>query len=341
MTIMHPEKVRQFFFIALLVLMAGILFYELRGFVSSFLGSVTLYVLMRRFMKRLLQKKWKPWLAALTLMLLSLVIIMLPVYLLINMLVSRVGYLVNHAPELTSAVLQYARNLESKIGYKLINEDNVRQLSSVAIGSLPGILGTTFNTLLDLVAMYFILYFMLSNCNGMERWVEHVMPIRRDNLVRIKKEANSMVISNAVGIPLIAVAQGIVGLIGYVILGVEQPFLWFALTCFTSMLPLVGSALAYVPLSIIQFANGSNSKGLIVLLYGLLIIGTTDNIFRMFFQRKIGDVHPLVTVFGVLVGVPLFGFIGLVFGPLMISMFILLLRIYNDEFQKPDPVLSA
>ncbi len=339
MTIFHPEKVRQFFFLSLLMLMAAILFYQLRGFVSSFLGAVTLYVLMRRFMKGLLRKKWKPWLAALMLMFISLLLIMLPVYLLINTLVSRIGYLVSHAPELTSAVTQYVKDLETKIGYKLINEENVRQWSSVAIGSLPGILGTTFNTLLDLVAMYFILYFMLTNCNRMERWVEYVMPLRRENLSRIKKEANVMVISNAVGIPLIAVVQGLVGLIAYLIVGVDEPLLWFALTCFTSMIPIVGSALAYVPLSIIQFANGSNSKGLIILLYGLLIIGTMDNVFRMIFQRKIGDVHPLVTVFGVIVGVPLFGFIGLVFGPLMISMFILLLRIYNNEFQKPeDPV---
>jgi len=338
---MDPEKVRQFFFIAVLLAMAGILFFELRGFVSSFLGAVTLYVLMRRFMKRLIEKKWKPGLAALMLMLISLVAIMLPVYLLVNTLVSRLGYVVSHAPELTSSLMQYARSLETKIGYKFVNEANLRQLSTVAIQSLPSILGTTFNTILDLVTMYFMLYFMLTSCNKMERWVEKVMPLRHENKLRIKKEANSMVISNAVGIPLIAVAQGLVGLIAYLIVGIDEPLLWFALTCFTSMLPIVGSALAYVPLSIIQFASGNNGKGLIILLYGLLIIGTTDNVFRMVFQRKIGDVHPLVTVFGVIVGVPLFGFIGLVFGPLLISMFILLLRIYNNEFQKPDELQMA
>jgi predicted PurR-regulated permease PerM len=106
------------------------------------------------------------------------------------------------------------------------------------------------------------------------------------------------------------------------------------------MIPLVGSALVYVPLSVIQFVNGHPSKGIIILLYGLAVIGTIDNVFRLWLQRKIGNVHPLITILGVFVGVPLFGFIGLIFGPLLISLFILLLRIYRVEFISPGEKLE-
>ena len=141
-----------------------------------------------------------------------------------------------------------------------------------------------------------------------------------------------MVISNAIGIPIIALLQGIVGLIGYLIIGVKDPLFWFVVTSITAMLPVVGAALAYVPLALIFFANNQNWQGFFMLIYGFGVIGTVDNIFRFTLQRKIGNVHPLITVFGVIIGLKIFGFIGLIFGPLLISLFILLLKIYTSEF---------
>jgi len=126
--------------------------------------------------------------------------------------------------------------------------------------------------------------------------------------------------------------QGIVGLIGYIILGVQDPLFWFVLTVFGSMIPLIGAAAAYIPLSILLLAQGPTWKGIAVLAYGLIVIGLTDNVFRFYLQKKLGDVHPLITVFGVILGISLFGFIGLIFGPILISLFVLLVRIYVNEF---------
>jgi predicted PurR-regulated permease PerM len=336
MNTFNPEKVRQFFFLAILVLLGGLLFSKLQGFLPSFLGAVTFYVLMRKYMKRLLARKWRPWAAALILMLFSFLIIMLPVFFLVNTLSSRVGYVISHAQELTSTLLLYLREMETHIGYHFLNEETVRRLSEMGIQQLPLILGATFNSVLALFMMYFLLYFMLTNCNRMEDWLDDVLPLKRDDLLKVQREVNSMVISNAVGVPMVAIAQGTAGLIAYLILGISQPFLWFALTCFTSMIPVLGSALAYIPLSIILFAGGETAKGFIILIYGLLVVGTIDNVFRFWLQKKIGNVHPLITVFGVIVGVQLFGFIGLIFGPLLLSLFILLMRIYHVEFIAPD-----
>jgi predicted PurR-regulated permease PerM len=121
-------------------------------------------------------------------------------------------------------------------------------------------------------------------------------------------------------------------LIGYLIIGVKEPWFWFVVTCITAMLPVVGAALAYIPLTIIFFANGDTGKGIFMLIYGFGVIGTVDNVFRFTLAKKIGDVHPLVTVFGVIIGLSVFGFIGLIFGPLLISLFLLLLKIYSNEF---------
>jgi predicted PurR-regulated permease PerM len=98
------------------------------------------------------------------------------------------------------------------------------------------------------------------------------------------------------------------------------------------MLPVVGAALAYVPLALIFFANNEVGRGIFMLIYGFGVIGTVDNVFRFTLAKKIGNIHPLVTVFGVIIGLSIFGFIGLIFGPLLISLFLLLLKIYSNEF---------
>ena len=69
-----------------------------------------------------------------------------------------------------------------------------------------------------------------------------------------------------------------------------------------------------------------------MLIYGFGVIGTVDNVLRFTLLRRLGNVHPLTTVFGVIIGLSLFGFIGLIFGPLLISLFMLLLKIYSSEF---------
>lgn len=158
------------------------------------------------------------------------------------------------------------------------------------------------------------------------------MPFRADNVGLLEKEVHSMVVANAVGIPVVAFVQGVVGLIGYWLIGVQEPFFWFGVTCIAGMLPVIGAALAYIPLIIIFLANGQIGQGIAMIIFGFGVIGTVDNVMRFTLLRKIGDVQPLVTVFGVIAGLSLFGFIGLIFGPLLISLLLLLIRIYRSEF---------
>jgi predicted PurR-regulated permease PerM len=98
------------------------------------------------------------------------------------------------------------------------------------------------------------------------------------------------------------------------------------------MLPVIGAAAVYVPMGIYLLAIGNTWQGIAILIYGFGVVGTSDNISRLLLAKKIADVHPLITIIGVIIGVSLFGFIGLIFGPLLISMYILLLDIYSNEF---------
>ena len=331
--VIHQNRIRQIFFLVVIVLLGLLLFLELYTFLPALLGAITLYIVMRKWMFYLtIKKRWrKAWTAAL-LMFISLIVILLPIGILVNMLSSKITFAIQHSNELMDALKKVVADLEQKFNIEIASDENINKLGNYITSGIPRLLSATFNTLGTIFFMYFILYFMLVNGKSMEKDIYEHVPLRDENVVMLGKEVKNMVLSNAVGIPLIAVLQGIVALIGYLIIGVKEPWFWFVVTCITAMLPVVGAALAYIPLAIIFFANGDVGKGVFMLIYGFGVIGTVDNIFRFTLARKIGNVHPLVTVFGVIIGLSVFGFIGLIFGPLLISLFLLLLKIYSNEF---------
>lgn len=331
--VISQNRVRQFFFILIILLLFLLLFFELSSFLPALLGSITLYILLHKWMFFLTEKKkWRKGWTAVLLMLFSLVVILLPVGLLVNMLSSKVNYAIQHSAELTEAMKKVVANIEQQFDITLASEENINKLGAGIANSLPKILGATFNTLTNIFFMYFILYFMLVNGRKMEDSLYEHIPLKDENVSKIGNEVHTMVYSNAIGIPLIAFAQGLIALPFYFIVGVQEPWFWFGVTCIAAMLPVVGAALAYVPLAIIFFANDETVKGLLMVIYGFGIIGTVDNVLRFTLLKRLGNVHPLTTVFGVIIGLSLFGFIGLIFGPLLISLFMLLLKIYSNEF---------
>lgn len=327
------NAIRQILILLLIIALGILLLNQLSTFIPAFLGAYALYVILRKTMFILTGKrKWNKNLAAAVLMFLSFLVILLPVFLVINMLSSKIAFAVQHSGEVLTSIERYIEKYEATYKINLLSDENIRKITEWASQSLPKILGATLDTLTTILITYFILYFMLVDGRRMESNFYDWVPLKDENTLLLRKELNSLVYANAIAIPLIAVLQGVVALIGYLILGVKEPWFWFVLTCITAMLPVLGAAIAYIPVSLLFFANGMTGKGIIMLVYGLGIIGTVDNLFRIWVGRRLGDVHPLVTGFGVIIGVSLFGFIGLIFGPILISIFMVLIKIYANEF---------
>lgn len=343
MTHVNPNKVRQLTFYFLLIFLAIFLFIELAQFLPALLGALTFYMILRNSMDTLVRKlKWNKPLAAGLLMLLSFLVVLVPIGLLLTMLTSKISHALQNSAEVMNAINLFATRLETKLNIEILSEANINKISVTIAQILPNIVGATFNSLLAVIILYFILYFMLVNSRKMEFWLYEFVPLKDENIGMLGTELKSLVISNALAIPLVALLQGVVALIGYFICGVDDPWFWFVVTCIAAMLPFVGSALAYMPIAILFFANSQNWQGVFILIYGFGVVGTVDNVFRIMIQKKSGDVHPLITVFGVILGLNLFGFIGLIFGPILIAMFILLVRIYINEFveRKQHPAVQ-
>ncbi len=332
-SIIDANRIRQIFLIALILFIGVILFRELASFLPALLGALTLYILLRSSYFRFTEvRKWKRAPTALLLMFSSLVVILFPIALLLQMLSGKFAYALEHSGELVASLKQVVAEIELRYHLVILSDENINKVGTWMASLLPKMLGATFNSLSTIFFLYFILYFLFMQGRAFEKALTAYMPFRADNVGLLEKEVHSMVVANAVGIPVVAFAQGVVGLIGYWLIGVQEPFFWFGVTCIAGMLPVIGAALAYIPLIIIFLTNGQFGQGIAMFVFGFGVIGTVDNVLRFTMLRKIGDVHPLVTVFGVIAGLSLFGFIGLIFGPLLISLLLLLIRIYRSEY---------
>ncbi|MDX6746180.1 AI-2E family transporter [Polaribacter sp. PL03] len=327
-----PKTIRQVFVLLLILFIGILIFKEMMPYLSGVLGAITIYVLLRKWMVLLVKKKWKPDFAAIFLMLVSFVCILLPVTGLIMMLGNKVGDAVTNSEQVTQALKDLFGKIESRYGFDLAERINVSEVSTWVTDNLEGFAGGTFNIFIAIGIMYFLLFYMLTNRSELKNSLYEYIPISDKNLKIIGEESQAMVRSNAIGIPLVAIAQGIIALIGFLIFDINDPFFWFIIVTVGSMIPFVGTLIGILPVFILTLSTGNNFAAWGILIYGLVVVGSTDNIIRLFVLKKLDNVHPLITLIGVIVGVPLFGFIGLIFGPLLISLFLVIVRIYRKEF---------
>jgi predicted PurR-regulated permease PerM len=324
---------RQIFFIIIILSLGLILFLELSFFLPAVLGSLTLYILMRERMHYLTEvRKWSKPRAAWLLMALSFLVILLPFGILANLLASKIVYAVEHSNQILDSLKGFSENMKTRFGFALADDTTINEIGPFIRKIIPQILNITVNTISIIGVLYFVLYFMLIYSRTLEDKLYEYIPLKDSNVDLIASDIETTVRASVIGIPLIALIQGVVGLIGYLIIGVQDPFLWFAITSITAMLPVVGAALAYIPLAVIFLAEGKTWQGVFMLIYGFGIIGLVDNLFRFVLNKRLGNIHPLITVFGVIAGISMFGFIGLIFGPMLLSLFIVLLKVYSNEF---------
>ena len=134
------------------------------------------------------------------------------------------------------------------------------------------------------------------------------------------------------GIPLLAVVQGVVAFVGYLVFNAPSPLFWGVLTCFATIIPIFGTALIWLPLAGYMALTGDWGPAIGLLLYGGLVVTHVDNVVRFIMQKKMADTHPLVTIFGVFIGLSLFGFMGVIFGPLMLEMFVFCVNIFKKKY---------
>ncbi len=329
---LNPNQTKHILQVAIGIF-AVFLLYTLRIFIDAFLGAVIIYVLFRPMMRHLsVKRKWKRGLSAVVVILSTLFIVIIPTVLIITYVVPKLINIVSDSAMITNVVNMADAKIRLLTGKQLFSSENIQTLSQKATVILTDLLGTTFNVLGDIVIMYFLLFYLLVNTGKVEDTFEDYVPFSHENILRFSRELQGMTYSNALGAPMIAVVQGIVAVIGFWIFGINEPLFWGIMCGLCSFIPAVGSAIIWAPAAIILIAEGNTWHGVGLLIFALAFIVVVENVLRISLQKRIANVHPIITILGFIIGIQLFGLSGIIFGPLLLSWFLLLLEIYRDEF---------
>ena len=333
MTQIEPKIIRQVFVLLLIILTGSLIFREIVPYLTGVLGAITFYILLKNLMTKMVsQYNWRPAWAAALLMIGSFVVILIPLIGFGLMLANKISDAARNSEKVINAVKNLIGDLETSTGLDINSQIDTQAVTTFLSERLQNMAGNTFNLIIAISIMYFMLYFMLINRDKLKQSLCNYIPMSARNIDEIGREVQSMVKSNAIGIPLVALAQGIIALIGFLIFGVEDALFWFAITTFGSLIPIIGISVGIIPVFLIALSHGNSFQAWGILIYGTLIAGTTDNLFRLYILKKIDNVHPLITLIGVVVGIPLFGFMGVIFGPLLVSVLMALIKIYKAEY---------
>lgn len=327
-------KINKNIFLVIIVFLGLLLLFSLKEYFTAFLGSVIFYVLFKGWMIKLVShKKWKKSRAAILIIVVSFFIILLPISLFFSMVFNKVAPVVSNPEVFMPYIHQLDSTIQEKFNVEIFTKENIDMVKSAGTKIVSGAVNQGFAIFSSIVMMYFFLYFMLVNFNRMEAAIVLFLPFQKSKIKMFGSELIAQTFSNAIGIPLIAVVQGVFGYIIYLLAGVPEAGFWAILTGFASVIPIIGTGIIWVPVCVYLFAIGHVWQGFAVLAWSALIMGSMDNVIRFLLAKKMADVHPVITILGIIIGLDYLGITGLIFGPLIISYFVILLKIYYADYQ--------
>ena len=330
-------KQRNNIVLAGIIILGCFLLYALTGLFSSILGAIVLFTIFRPAYLHFVEKrKWNKVLVAVGIILTSLIAIVIPMMSLSIMVVNKIKDININSVDIQMWVSKFDDYAGYNFNQPHIAENTLQKLGSYATELFPSILTSAVSIFITLVVMYFLLYFMLTQIREFEAGLLKYAPFREQHAIKFAVALRNATYSNVLGQGIIAVTQGILLAMGFYAFGIPDAVFWGVIGAFISFLPVVGAPTLTIPASIILFVTGHNVKGILLLAYGLLFIGNIDNVLRLIINRRLANTHPIISIIGVFIGIPLFGILGLVFGPLLLSYFLLLLEIYETNRMAAD-----
>ena len=327
------EQYWKYSLIVIILFMGIIIFRQITPFLGGLLGALTIYILVRGQMRYLVEKrKLKRSLSALLITAETIFVFLIPLGLTVWMVVNKLQDINLDPQTYIAPIQQVADFIKEKTGYDVLGKDTLTFIVSILprIGQI--IMESISSLAINLFVMIFVLYFMLIGGKKMEAYVNDILPFNETNTQEVIHEINMIVRSNAIGIPLLAIIQGGVATIGYLLFGAPNILLLGFLTCFATIIPMVGTALVWFPVAAYLAISGDWFNAIGIAAYGAIVVSQSDNLIRFILQKKMADTHPLITIFGVVIGLPLFGFMGVIFGPLLLALFFLFVDMFKKEY---------
>ena len=290
------------------------------------------------------QRTGKPGLSAGLAIILALLVMILPTVYLVSELVDQVSgaYTTLKTDSLKQVGDYFSSLTNGQVDFQEILDAALDQVRQSIVGVAPNILGSISELLLGLFIMFFVMFYGFREGQGFITYLKELLPLEtglKDSLFHQMRTVTQAVLYGQV---LTAVIQGALGGLGLLVCGVPNALFWGAIMMITAFLPLLGTPLIWVPAGVGLIMDGSMTRGILLLIYGATIVMNIDNFLRPRLVSGRSNVHPVLILIGVLGGLRVFGFVGMLVGPLVMAILVALIKFYEQNYMRrkqPQSVL--
>jgi predicted PurR-regulated permease PerM len=203
--------------------------------------------------------------------------------------------------------------------------------SEVANHYLQVVLTGVAAVALDLVIFLMMLFFLLRDGDELREALRGISPFTRGQETELIEHLGNTIKASLQAMIVVPLIQGVVAFLGFVVLGVPSPFLWSVMIVFAALIPILGSPLAWIPAALYLFVNVSATKGIVMAVYGVLVISMVDNVVKPIILRGSAQIHTMLGFLSIMGGLLAFGPKGLIVGPVVLSLVLSAYRIYRYD----------
>jgi predicted PurR-regulated permease PerM len=326
------------YFLSVLLVAFGVVLFLFAPFFTALLIAGVLATLFYPFYQWILvkfhnQSGWSAFLVCMVILL----IVVLPLAGTIGLVSGEVRSLLSYAsehPEVIDQSAQYVQGLLQSIPF--VGQNDITAMLKDGGQILMSALGKTYTGISQfffwLFIMFFTLFYLLIDGKRAVRIFMALSPLKDEQERLLIKEFTSISRATLKGTVIIGVIQGMLGGILFGIVGVPGAITWGVVMIVLSIIPVLGSGLVWTPVGIGMILAGSLWQGVAILVFGFAVISTIDNILRPKLVGRDSQMHPLLVLLSTLGGIIAFGLIGFIIGPIIVALFMALLRIYEQEF---------
>ncbi len=321
--------------IATLIALVVLLVIAMYPFIEGFFGALILLVLFNPLYTFFIKKKINKKIAAITVIIISIVLVLIPLGILLTIITKQ---LINIAQNkiLIEQTIELFNSLINKyfpgVGLSTIIQNNINEIFAYLNSFAMHAISEAGTLIINLIIMYFTFYYLLTQKEKAAK-AKKIIPFNKKNSEILIQKFEDMTYSTVIVSGMIALLQGSLLAISFLIFGIKSWLFWGFIAAILSFIPVIGPPIIWIPATIYMYVQGNYVAGTGILIFGL-ILSNIDNFIRPYLQEKVGKIHPLVTLIGIFIGIPLFGILGIIIGPLMISYVILTLKMVKEEYLK-------
>lgn len=350
----YKLTIEKAFLLVLIAFIGYLLFSLLYPFSTAILWAFTLAIVLQPWQKWLNKKIPNKTVVALIGVATAVTVIIVPLVFVSFQITKEIKIIYQYFqnPQNVDALVELAKDNKiliwldknaniSPVDIKESLSEKISTILNFALQYVTKIISNSFSLIINFIFTLFTLFFLLRDGDKFLHWLLKLLPISNEKKLELVERVKLVINATLFGNVVVAITQASLAGFMFYLLGVPAVLIWTVIMAILAMIPMVGTAFIWIPTAIWLFLTGSVAKAIILVLWGIFVVSTIDNVLRPMLVGRQTNLPTIVTFYSVLGGIRIFGPLGLVLGPLIVASFVTLLNFIFPNNEEIEPTTTT